>query len=422
MKRKNHPTILTALALLCWLLTGTPARAQRPQASTADAPVWYYIQVLGDGDRTGRVMTEEDGGDVHGRALVDSDDRTETAPQQWRVETDGDGYRFVNRRSGRYLNVRHDGDRAIGVATTTAAFAATFRLSTAPAGDGSYFNIAATRTPDGVSSSEVYLHQANAGGARDYVIMMVGTGYSGSENSAFRFVEFEDHALGYSDAETTRWYRIRSAKSALAGQCLQQADRATAAADGVPFFFAEERAAAPEQEWKLVRNDDGTTALINRATGDAIRPETTPRGLLNIVQSAIVADSGTGWTLTYIGAGQYVLSGTESDGIARYWNAADESALPDAFTPSDGHQDSGFAFRFELADETPTSVGGAARTENLPLKVSVENGRISVEGHAVFTIHSTSGLRMNRAGRLPAGIYIVSTGGAGGESAKVHVP
>ncbi len=417
--KQNKYYQLTVLTFLCLLLTGLPARAQRPQTSTDEAPVWYYIQVMGDGDRTDRVMTELDNGNVYGRALIDSDNAAGAAAQLWRAEADGSNYRFVNRRSGRYMSVSYDATKQIGVATTSAANDTRFRLTAAAAGNGRYFNIAASSAPEGADASEVYLHQANNGGSRDYIIMMVGTSYAGSENSAFRFVEFEDNSLSHSDEETTRWYRIYSAGTALAGQCLQQNTEAEGGKDGVPFVFAEERDAASEQEWKLIGNDNGTTAIVNRATGNVLLPESRTNGTLNIIQSAVSATSGSGWTLTYIGKGQYVIAGQESDGITRYLNAADESALPETFRPDDNHQDTGFAFRFKLVEEVTTSVDAATLPSgNPPLKIKVENGRISVEGHTRFTVHTISGQPMNPAGRLPTGIYLVSTGNS---TVKVHV-
>ena len=109
--KQNKYYQLTVLTFLCLLLTGLPARAQRPQTSTDEAPVWYYIQVMGDGDRTDRVMTELDNGNVYGRALIDSDNAAGAAAQLWRAEADGSNYRFVNRRSGRYMNVSHEANR-----------------------------------------------------------------------------------------------------------------------------------------------------------------------------------------------------------------------------------------------------------------------------------------------------------------------
>lgn len=410
-QKSFHTMILPAL---CLLLSALPAQAQKTQTGTAgNSAVWYYIQVLGDGDRTGRVMTELAGGGVYGRALIDSDHTDETAAQLWRVETAENGYRFVNRKSGRYMNVRYDENRNIGMAVTDTQ-PCDFRLSEAAAGGGGYFNIAASRTPSGADPSEIYLHQANSGGQRDYVIMMVGTDYSGSENSAFRFVEFEENSLAYSDGETTRWYRIYSAGAELDGLCLQQNPQATDSE--ASFFFAGEQTDNAAQEWKLVKNDDGTTGIVNRATGDAIGTETRTDGLLNIVQSAVAATIGTGWTLAYIGKGQYTMAGKESDGIIRYLSATEETGQPDTFLPTDNHRDTGFAFRFKLTAEVPTGISRPA--DNAPLEVRTEDGKIYVEGHNSFAIHTTSGLRVNGNDRLPGGIYLVS---AAGKTVKVYV-
>lgn len=409
-KRFYYTTFLSAL---CLLLSSLPVRAQQPQASTADNPVWYYIQVLGDGDRTGRAMTELTNGDVYGRGLVDSDNAEETAPQLWRVEIAEGEYRFVNRQTGRYMNVRYDDSREIGMATTTDQPCG-FRLAETATAGGGYFNIVATHTPTGGDPSEIYLHQANSGGSRDYVIMMVGTGYSGSENSAFRFVEFEENTLSYSDEETTRWYRIYSAKTGLEGLCLQQ--NAPAAAGEAPFRFAGEQAGAATQEWKLTRNSDGTTVLCNRATGDIVSTESKTDGLLNIVQSAVAATAGKGWILNYIGQGQYTIAGEEADGITRYLSAAEETELPEAFKPAGNHQNTSFAFRLKLTEEISTDI--PANASDATRKVRVENGRIRVDGNTRFSVFTASGLRVSNDNRLPSGIYLVSVGD---KTVKVYV-
>ncbi len=415
MKRNKFYRL--AVLRLCLLLSCLSTQAQRPLTSTAEAPVWYYIQVLGDGDRTDRVMTEQPDGDVYGHALIDSNDETETAAQLWRVEADGYSYRFVNRQSGHYMNVRYDSDKAIGVAATTAN-AASFKISDAAVGNGRYFNIAAAKAPAGIDASETYLHQANNGGSRNYVIMMVGSNYSNSENSAFRFVEFEDNTLSYSDDENTRWYRITCAKTALSGLCLQQTDAVTAGTTDIPFCFALEKNDANEQEWKLLKNDNGTTAIVNRKTNRIIQPETIVNGLLNIVQSAVAETNASGWTLTYIGKGQYIIAGCESDGITRYLCATEADRQADTFVTTDNHQDTGFAFKLKLVSEMPTAIGTATFNPDDPLKVAVINGRICVEGQSRFNVHTMSGQRMNPSNRLPAGIYLVE---AGGRIAKVSV-
>lgn len=205
-------------------LVGT-AMGQQPTLSTAADPAWFYIQVLGDGDRTDRVMTVTSDGDVYGRQLLTSNDMAVAATQLWRAERSGTGYLFYNCATGRRLALRYDRDRTIAIATTLAdATRCVFTLSHAAQGHGDYLNILASTTPPGADADEVYLHQANSGGSRDYVIMQVGTAYAGSENSAFRFVPFEDFDIKVSDEASTHWHglsppRPRHRRRSLARQC-----------------------------------------------------------------------------------------------------------------------------------------------------------------------------------------------------------
>lgn len=241
---------------------------QQPTLSTAADPAWFYIQVLGDGDRTDRVMTVTSDGDVYGHQLLTANDMAVAATQLWRAERSGTGYLFYNRATGRRLALRYDRDRTIAIATTLAdATRCVFTLSHAAQGHGDYLNIVASTTPPGADADEVYLHQTNSGGSRDYVIMQVGTAYVGSENSAFRFVPFEDFDIKVSDEASTHWYHLVCTAD---GRC------AAVAADGSarPFVLVESDEASAAQQWKVLENAAGRLTLVNRLTSMVLGTET----------------------------------------------------------------------------------------------------------------------------------------------------
>ncbi len=394
-------------------LVGT-AMGQQPTLSTAADPAWFYIQVLGDGDRTDRVMTVTSDGDVYGRPLLTSNDMAVAATQLWRAERSGTGYLFYNRATGSRLALRYDRDRTIAIATTLAdATRCVFTLSRAAQGHGDYLNIVASTTPPGADADEVYLHQANSGGGRDYAIMQVGAAYAGSENSAFRFVPFEDFDIKVSDEASTHWYRLVCTAD---GRCAAVAADSSAR----PFVLVESDEASAAQQWKVLEDAAGRLTLVNRLTSKALGTETVADGMYNMVPSVVLGAGPVAWTPTYVGSGQYTLSAAESDGITRYLCAATPGS-PAPELPAGDRRDSPFAWRFRLVETVATGMTSPLPDRDVAdglLRVSASRGIITVEGHRHFAVHTAAGQRVSAARPLPPGLYLVS---AGGLAAKVLV-
>lgn len=399
--------------LLAIALSAGHTYAALPQTSTDADPVWYYIQVLGDESRSGRVMTATDNYDVYGRALIDTPDDTQAATQLWRVETNHEGYCFINKATGLYMNVRYDSDREIGVACLSKDVACTFSLDALDGDREGYFNLRANHTPEGGASDEIYLHQANDGGQRDFVVMMVNDDYANSENSAFRFIQFEDHHINYSDDETEHWYAIFNARDKQTAYCITEAP--TDAANNYPFLLENFSNDNLAQQWKLVQRPGGRVALVNRASGHFIAPASLPIDQYNVIQPAATLALTLGWTITYIGEGQYTVSSKEDDNIVRYWYAATENQAPETYDSS--HlTNSGFAWTFVAIDSTPT---GIASKSSDKLSIRIVGNRIVVDGAHHYTVYTTGGMKVNPAQPLPAGIYIIK---AEAQTAKVLVP
>jgi hypothetical protein len=161
------------------------AAAQLPDVSTAENPVWYYIEVQGEPDRAGRIFTLLDGDSVvYGRSKTASTDEAELGRQLWRIEQNGDDYTIVNKTTGKKLDVSYYSAKSISVAAISDN--PTTRWKLLPAGE--WYNLQATAAPAGGDASKVYLHQANDYGSRDFVIMLENSGYNGNANSRFGFV------------------------------------------------------------------------------------------------------------------------------------------------------------------------------------------------------------------------------------------
>lgn len=395
------------------VLSAGQAFAQQPQTSTDADPVWYYIQVLGDGSRTGRVMTVVDGRDVYGRAKIDAPEADGAATQLWRVADGGDGCYFVNKATGLYMDVRYDSDRAIGIATLTSDAANAFRLLPLDGHREGYFNLLSSHVPEGGNANELYLHQANDGGERDFIVMMVGDDYANSENSAFRFVEFEDHSLNYSDDETDYWYAIFNAADGQTEVCVTEAP--VDDAGDYPFVLENFSDDNPAQQWKFVQRPGGRVVMVNRASGRFIAPTSLPVDLYNVIQPAESLTLTMGWTLTYLGQGQYTVSAKEDDNIVRYWYAATEGQTPGEYDDSN-LLNSGFSWTPVAVDSTPVGIADAQADR---LAVYVVGGRIVVDGATDYAVYTAGGIRVDPARPQPAGTYIVR---AAEGVAKVLVP
>lgn len=393
--------VCSILLGLCCALGVLPLHAQLPEEGTAENPKWYYIQVRGEEARAGRVFTAVDGTTtVYGQPVIVSSDMDEVATQLWRFEKDGAMYNIVNMATGKSLDVAYDADIDISKAVLSETSSVSFKLN--PLGD--WYQIESTAPPAGGIPSEVYFHQANTGGGRNYAIMMVNTTWSSGVNSSFKFVPFEDFRIDFSTDELATFYQLVNANPAYVGKCM------TEEAEG-DYTLTMKDAVADDisQQWMVRKiSADGTLVeLVNRATGHTLQNTSNRFGAFNIPVLGSVVDAGKGWSMDYLGYGQYSLSGEEEDGIVRYLGASSSEAdAPEAFD-EEAVKDSGFGWIFRKIDVS-TDIQDA--TPAVPV-VRVENGRIWVDGTSDYRIYTLDGKAVSNQSRLMPGIYIVNVSG-----------
>jgi hypothetical protein len=263
MKKCLQLQFFLVVALLC---EGSYAQ-QLPLASTSSNPVWYYIQVKGSENSRENLVFTAEGTEVHGRAMLDGVANPSTVSSQlWRFEDAGGGdVSIISKSSGQQIGVAYDAARSIGYAALTNTSGNKFKFVENTSTEG-YYTIQSAVPASGGSSSEVYLHQANTGGSRDYIIMLVGTDYGFGANSAFTFVLYNDYTIEYSDGANEVWYNIISGKTGVDNTGVK--DNSINASPLHSLLVEAIQPGDRAQQWKAVKNAvTGEVSLINRQTG-----------------------------------------------------------------------------------------------------------------------------------------------------------
>lgn len=381
--------------------------AHLPEVSTEQAPLWYYIQIVGEEDRANRVYTSADGIHVTGQPMIISDDDNELGKQLWRFEQNASGnYTIVHKLSGKRLTVEFDEEQNSGCAMLSNSSTITFQLKRA----GNYFQVISSKAAEGTSSSEIYLHQGNSG--YDYNIITVGSYYGGSINSMTRFVPFEEFRFTYSDELTDSWYNIINCGEAFSGLCIKEEGNETSSQLILEAGVDDETA-----QWKAVKPASGKgVQWVNRASGRVIATNSEPFGLFNRLWTNTVVANENVWTTTYLGDKQYAFSTVEDDNVERYMGANSDQAEAAEELDLRKLANSSHAWVLRMVESVPTSIGQATETNHLTIRVI--DRRIVVEGCTDFNIHTLSGMAMPTDLQLQPGIYIVS---AQAKSTKIIV-
>lgn len=379
-----------------------------PKAVEPDPSVWYYIQVKGEDERAFRVFTSEKESVVSGRAMINSTDMEQVATQLWRFEAvDATWYTIVNKATGKYMNVAYDSGREISFVSLSENPGAHFKF--VPKGGG--YNIVSSITPQGGDTDEIYLHQANAGGSRDYVIMMVGSGYSGSDNSEFSWMEFRDFSIEYSTDQKDIWYNIVSAKSLLSGE-YGITDNGDILEESCDFTVSPLVSTNYAQQWKLLQKTVASDKieLKNRATGRLICTSSRFVGAHNMTIGDVSDELSNGWQLSYLGIGQYALSGIEEDDATRYLNAANVEEQPDELNTS-SCKDTGFAWYFRKVTDSVVDHISVPNTTGNNIDISVKGRTILVKGTDDYSVYSVDGRLVSPVNVGAAGLYLVKANG-----------
>ncbi|MFV0471631.1 MAG: hypothetical protein ACK5L7_06310, partial [Paludibacteraceae bacterium] len=345
------------------------------------------------------VFTAE-GTEVHGRALHDAVTGTNVDAQLWRFEDAGNGwFHIINKVDGKKIDVAYDASRSIGYAATTTTPASKFKL--AVNSNTGFYTIESELPAVGGGSSEIYLHQANDGGGRDYIIMLVGTDYGFGSNSALTFVPYVDYNIEYSDDSNEIWYNIVNGKLGTDNLSIRDND----GQGDYPLSVDILEAKSAAQQWKVIKDTaPGEVYLVNRGTGNYIHTQSVSQGIFNLTQLGATA-AGT-QTLNYIGQGQYTISGVEQDDTMRYLHLSSINETPQEYTFKNA-LNSPFAWYFRKADDDMlnTSIPTTA-----PVKIIVRERRVIVETDN-YTLRDISGNTLRKNTVLPAGIYLVTTKG-----------
>ena len=381
-----------------------PAMAQLPDVSTADAPKWYYIQVEGSDDgRAGRVFTLLDDSKVAGEKMYTSLVLDELGKQLWRFEKNKAGrYVIINKTSGKQLDAAHDNSVNSVRAVVSDVSAQTFTFTPL---SGNYQIVLENAVADG----ENWFHQGNSG--YQWAIITTGSYYGSSENSRFRFVEFEDPNISYSDDEYTTYYALTNASEAFTGRVIREKESDSDVPGAVTLEQTDDQ--DKYAQWKAVRTDQGLR-WVNRATGHALQTDPVPYGLFNVIQASTVVATGNSWIANYLGNGQYTFTATAGDDhITRYLGAspadADEAGQPDEEKLSG----SSFAWKLRKIETEITGIDSAAAADEPAFRVV---GR-TIVGRGL-RIHTLGGVAVGAGKELTPGVYLVT---ASGRTVKVLV-
>ena len=399
MKRK----IIFILVILSTVIM--KAEAQLPEISTEENPVWYYIQVIGEGDRAGLVFTAQNG-KVYGKNMVISLDESQILTQLWRFEKEGNNYMIINRSTGRKMSLAFDSGKSIRYASVSATPTTTWSLIS----NGKGYNIKAVSNITEGNSSNIFAHQANDYGSRAYVIMFESSGYQNVDNSRFNFIKYEKVGVEYSTTDKEVWYYITSANPEYADKSIT--DATEGGLSYIKFSLETKKQDNYHQHWKVVKKstsaNDARIHFINRATGNLIQTKSVENAFYKYTQATINQSEDNGWIMTYMGKKQFEISGKETDGVNRYLCASNIKYKQPDFYDEGNSVNTGFAWLFEGMDIW-TSIPNVEIENNV--RIYSQDRSIVVEGSDDYTIHTIQGIRISKGKQVFPGIYLVTVNG-----------
>lgn len=382
---------LLALTVITFLLCND-VKAQLPEESTAANPIWYYIEVKGsDSGRELLVWTAE-GTIMYGKA-VNTASQTSIDAQLFRFEKDGDNYYIINKATGTKADMTGSGnDSYIALSAAGIPFALK-EISGTP-----YYGIEMTTANAGY----IYSHQGNNG--YSFRIILTSTSYGYGANSQFAFIPANMMSVDYSTSTMNVWYKVSNAS--LTDKYFEDSASSASKVN----LSLNDKSDIENQLWKITQN--GTkVSLINKGTANYIQTKSTvdrTEPLYNYILLTGEAGDSEGWTLNYVGAGQYVLEGVEEDGNTRYLCAVTEGTAADEYDQSK-LPFSAFAWKFEKISTEGVSIPDVQAVGEF--NVYSEDRKIVVTGTDDYTVRNVQGITVNKEAQLPVGIYLVTVNG-----------
>lgn len=393
MKKKLWMILVIVASLFCG-----NAFAQLPQESTNDNPIWYYIQVKGSDNGRELMVWAVEESIVYGQ-VINTTDQDKIDAQLFRFEKSGDNYSIISKSTNQKVNAVHNGHHYFTVDGTGMPLIIKL-ISGTP-----YYNIEVT-TPPG-NAENIYAHQGNGG--YSWKVILTDSGYGTSLNSQFSFILPEQLNLEYSTDNEVVWYTINSAKEEINSKCLT--DESTTVNSAIKIGVEDYVQGSDNQLWKLVETTDSKINFINKATGKLIQTKSNvveENILYNYTQLDLNPSGNKGWSLVYVGVGQYVLTGVEEDDIQRYLNATTEGTAPDEYDSSN-LPFSTFAWKFAKEKKDIVSTPNVKEENNI--RIYSISRKIVVEGAEEYTIKTIQGTAVNKNIELPVGIYLITANG-----------
>ena len=197
------------------------------------------------------------------------------------------------------------------------------------------------------------------------------------------------------------WYNLLSAKSGVRNLAIGENAEAGAA---FPIAVVDQNVSDPSQQWKFVAAEGGNYYIVNRKSGKQILPRSLAQGALNATQLG-TDEAGKGLKVEEIEGGQYMIYGTEEDGVVRYL-ALQELSSEGVVLNKKKMINSPFAWSIQIVDGT----GIAAITEGDVL-IMVKERQIVVENAKRYSVTNLAGVKMPKNAILEPGVYVVTVGG-----------
>jgi len=216
-------------------------------------------------------------------------------------------------------------------------------------------------------------------------------------------------SLAYVTDTTDVFYNIVSAKDGLA-----MADPATTASTSpANMKLVSLSTADPAQQWKLVKKNNGKIDFVNRASGNYLLTFSALSGNFNMTKIGQPDQYYHGWNVSSLGSNQYAIFGVEEDNILRYLSNATVGASAE---PLDLTTNTDFAWTLSAVDTVATAIQSNHTDKNY---ISVDNGKILVNGTRDYSIWNADGKNMPKNTRLAPGVYVIRY--KNGNSSKVTV-
>ncbi|MDL2222623.1 hypothetical protein LJB98_00815 [Bacteroidales bacterium OttesenSCG-928-M11] len=390
--------------------------AQAPKTSTAEDPIWYYIQVIGTSTVSNRVFTCEEDGTVHGRERYVTMDREVVDTQLWRFEArSSTNRRIINKATGKMLHVVYDEAKQKRFAVV--ADASTLSYSFPTNGDYNNIKIATNESTIGGTTGHVYAWQSLPAAQFDYAIEFRPSTSMDSDNARFKFIFSGDYLPEISDEKNYYWYHITTAKTGHAGKAVTYVNNSP----NSRMKFSLEDLKTPfddNQLWRVELNntsDGEVVQFINKATGYAIGTDVDFYDFYYVQPSTEV--KGNGWFIASSSEGaQCCIRTKNDDGSISYLNATVAGENTEIFSDS-YTANTGYAWIFSFAQNEDAAIPQVDnKVDFVPY---VENRRIYIQGIDDYTVRNVYGVTVNKDNELKSGVYLVTVKG---ETQKVLVP